>query len=86
MNQKERARWERTRAKGMWRFVMLYGVLIWGGTTSIVTWIIVTLIIGRDNLSIRVPFFLVSGFVFGLVCWLVGEYRYRKSSANTSST
>ena len=82
MNQKQRAKWERTRGKGMWRFVLLYGVLFWGGlmiiTSSLYRMIIGTLV--YDNLRITVPVFLVSGLVFGLVMWLVGEYMYRKSS------
>lgn len=86
MNQKQKEQWERTRTKGMWRFVLLYGVLVWGGAMSITTWIIAMLVNGQDNVSIRVPIFLVSGIVFGLGCWFVGEYKYRKSSTNASSS
>ena len=72
----------------MWRFVLLYGVLFWGGlmiiTSSLYRMIIGTLV--YDNLRITVPVFLVSGLVFGLVMWLVGEYMYRKSSTNESSS
>ena len=34
MGGKERERWERNRAKGMLRFILLYGVLGWGGLTA----------------------------------------------------
>ncbi len=76
MNQKQRAKWERTRAKGMWRFVLLYGVLCWGGFAIIAT---STLIYGWDKLSLVAPIYLVAGFVFGLFCWFIGEYKYRKT-------
>jgi uncharacterized membrane protein YedE/YeeE len=85
MNQKQQVRWERTRAKGMWRFVLIYGVLIWGGSMCIVTSLLATVINGRDNLTIRVPVFLVSGLVFGFGCWFVGEYLYRKNSTSDLS-
>ena len=72
----------------MWRFVLLYGVLFWGGlmiiTSSLYRMIIGTLV--YNDLRITVPVYLVSGLVFGLVMWLVGEYMYRKSSSNESSS
>lgn len=76
MNQKQRANWEQTRAKGLWRFVLLYWVLGWGGVM-----IIATSLYSRVSLSIIVPLYLVAGFVSGLSCWLVGEDKYRKSLA-----
>jgi hypothetical protein len=85
MNQKQRAKWEQTRAKGMWRFVLLYGVLIWGGSMSIATSLIALILNGRDNLMIRVPIFLISGFFFGLGCWFYAEFMYRKDPDNASS-
>ena len=88
MNQKQRAKWERTGAKGMWRFVLLYGVLLWGGF-MIIAMSVYDFFFSRsrfvDNLSITVPTFLVAGFVFGLAIWFNGEYKYRKSSSNASS-
>ena len=88
MKQKQRAKWELTRAKGMWRFVLLYGVLLWGGF-MIIARAIFDFFFSRprfmDNLSIIVPTFLVAGFIFGLAVWFIGEYMYRKSSSNASS-
>ena len=87
MNQKQKAKWERTRVKGMWRFVLLYGVLFWGGFMIVIT-SVYSMIVGAfvyNNLKFNVPVFLVSGFVFGLAVWLVGEYMYRKSSNDASS-
>ncbi len=78
MNQKQRAKWECTRAKGMWRFVLLYGVVGWGGVAIIAT---STLIYGWNKLSFVAPIYLVAGFVFGLLCWFIGEYKYRRSLA-----
>lgn len=81
MNQKQRAKWERTRAKGMWRFVLLYGVVGWGGLTLIAT---STLFYGWDKLSRVTPIYLGAGFAFGLFCWFIGEYKYRKNLARPS--
>jgi hypothetical protein len=70
----------------VWRFVLLYGVLIWGGAMCITTSLLAIILSGRDNLFIRVPIFLASGFIFGLGCWFYGEYMYRKNSGNASSS
>ncbi len=83
MNQKQRAKWERTRAKGMWRFVLLYGVLGWGGLAIIAT---STLLYGWNKLSLVVPIYLVAGFAFGLGCWCIGESKYRKTPPQADST
>jgi len=87
MNQKQRAKWELTRSKGMWRFVLLYGVLIFGGVMIIAEsgYSMMIGTFGYKNLKLTAPIFLVSGFVFGLALWLVGEYMYRKSSSNDAS-
>ena len=87
MNQKKRANWERVKAKGMWRFVLLYGILIWGGSMLIAFSAYRFLVRGLrflDELSFLVPIFLVSGFAFGVICWLVGEHKHRKSSSDAS--
>lgn len=81
MNEKQRAQWERTRAKGMWHFVLVYGVLFWGGIMSFAM-----AVVSRTYLGIRIPIYLASGFVFGMVCWLVSEHFYRKGSGNASSS
>jgi hypothetical protein len=80
MNQKQRAKWERTRAKGMWRFVLLNGVLCWGGLMSAAM-----SVYNARNLTLTVPIYLAGGFAFGLACWLFGEHLYRKSSAAPTS-
>ncbi len=83
MNQKQRAKWQRTRSKGMWHFVLLYGVVVFAGV-MIITTSLYSMMIGTfayKNLRLTVPAFLVSGFVFGLALWLVGEYMFRQSSS-----
>lgn len=81
MNRKQRAEWERTRAKGMWRFVLLWAIL---ASVSV----IIAKIIFYSSLGILVGgvIGLVVGAVGGLVLWFIGEYRYRKSSGNASAS
>ena len=82
MKQTQKAKWERTRAKGMWRFVLLYGAVM------AVPMIVATSIFDHftspygltlRHLQVKVPIFLVSGFITGLVMWFIGEYNYRRS-------
>ena len=81
MNQKQRAEWEQTRAKGMWRFVLLCAIL---ASVSV----IIAKIIFYSSLGILVGgvIGLVVGSVGGLVLWFIREYRYRKSSGNASAS
>jgi hypothetical protein len=81
MNEKQRAKWECTRAKGMWRFVLLSGVVCWGGLMSVATYFL-----NPRNPAVTVPIYLAGGFVFGLACWHLGEHMYRKSSGSVPSS
>lgn len=81
MNQKQRDQWEQTRAKGLWRFVLLWAVL---GSVST----IIAKIIFYSSLGILVGGFvgLIVGAVGGLAIWLINENRHQKSSSNASSS
>ena len=81
MNQKQIAKWERTRSKGMWRFVLLSGVFLFGGLMIVMTSVL-NMMLGTFayiNLLYTVPIYLLSGFVFGLAVWFVGEYMYSRA-------
>ncbi len=41
------SKWEKLRAKGMWHFIVLYGVLLWGIGTAVLFSLIFTLASGR---------------------------------------
>ncbi len=86
MNASQRAKWERTGGRGFWRFVLLYWVLLFGGTMIIVTSIFdyFTSHYGfrPENLKIRVPIWLLTGFVTGVIVWFYAEYKYKKISGN----
>ncbi len=84
MNQEQRAKWEQTRAKGMWRFILLNTVLFSGGLligTSIYDHFTRTNGFWFEDLYFNVPIYLVGGLVFGVAIWLIGEYRYKKVQA-----
>ncbi len=84
MNQKQRAKWEQTRAKGMWRFILLNTVLFGGGLligTSIYDYFTSFNGFRFEDLYIKVPIYLIGGLVFGVAIWLIGEYRYKKVQA-----
>ena len=88
MNQKQRAQWEQTRAKGMWRFIFLHIVLITSGLiigTSIFDYFASFNGFRFKDLYIKVPIYLVSSFVLGVIVWLIAEYKYEKSSQTNQS-
>lgn len=87
MNASQIAKWERTKAKGFWRFVLLW-VLVFGGAmivaTSIFDYFSGPQGFILENLKIRAPIFLIAGFIGGVVLWFVGEYRYKRSAGSAS--
>ena len=88
MNHKQRAKWEKVRAGGMWRYVLIYGVLYWGGVmivgTSIYNFFFRPYRFSLNELKFSVPVFLVGGLLFGLFGWLVSEHQYRKDPGHRS--
>ena len=81
MNQKQRARWEQARTKGMLRFILLYGILV--GIAGLISSSVLDYFISYNgfrwqDLSFKVPIYLASGLLGGWIMWLIGEYQYRK--------
>jgi uncharacterized membrane protein len=88
MNESQRAKWERTRGKGFWRYVLLHWVLLFGGFMIIMTSISDYFISRRgfrlEDLVIKIPIFLIIGFLAGAAMWFYVESKYKKSSSNAS--
>lgn len=79
MKTKGMRNWEKARAGGMTRFVLLRGVLSYGLTMFVV----MTFIVHRGDLSARfiaisAGLWLVGGAVFGALTWVLMERIYRK--------
>lgn len=86
MNQKQRDRWERTRSKGKWHFVSVYGVGLFGGLMVVVTSVF-NMVLGTfayGNLFRHtLPLCASGGVIFGLTTWFVGEYMYSRARHST---
>jgi prolipoprotein diacylglyceryltransferase len=83
MNEKQRAKWERTRAKGMFRFVVLYGVMFAVGlsfATSVFDYFTSSRGFQPEDLIFEIPIYLISGLITGTAIWLVAESQYKKNS------
>jgi hypothetical protein len=88
MNQKQRSKWEKIRAKGKWRFVMLYGVLCFGMLSFVLGGLFGYFFFqsGFDlkRLLPEVMGFLVMGFFWGWMMWRINENKYRESGDRDS--
>lgn len=71
-------KWSKIRSKGKARYVLLYGVLLWGGLTGILMSFVIT--------PIALVLFPLGGIVFGMWTWSIGEKRYREAMAGTAGT
>ena len=79
MKQKEFDRWAKSREVGMFRYVLLTGVVSWG----IPMLVIMTFFVPHPKLSTlqSAALWLATGAFYGIAMWLVQEYRYRKESS-----
>lgn len=85
MNQKQREKWERTRAKGKWSFVLLiaaYFCIVLTLTFSIYDYFFSFYGFRFENLYFLIPFNLILGLVAGLIFWSIAESKYQKSFEN----
>ncbi len=80
--------WEELRKKGALHFILVRGVLGWGGIMLLIfgplTWLVISLfpkaaeqVTYREVLQF-VAFFLLLGLAWGIVTWVVSEIQYRR--------
>ena len=93
MSHKQQVWWGRLRRQGMLRFVVLYGVVGWGGlgTAVLVAWMWFSSTkeyFAQTFLS--QPFTLIlacvlGGLMFGFLLWHVNEIRYKQALEDQAS-
>jgi len=72
--------WSRVRRIGFWRFVLLYGVVGFGGC-GFLAWTLGYLsgvVVSRDSVLGILPWFVLGGWICGGLVWLANEFLYRR--------
>lgn len=80
MKPEQLEKWKTTRQKGMWRYVLVSGVLSYGLTMFIP----MTFFVNRDHLSAQfiarsAVLWSLSGAAFGLLTWWLQDRQFRKA-------
>lgn len=79
-------RWERTRAKGKWSFVLIYGVIYWGLGTALAFSVIFPLVVPNVSFMSVLPWsiimFPLGGAVWAVIMWALSERTYQKYKAS----
>lgn len=84
---KDLQRWEKTRQRGKWKFVLFNGVLFWGGPMFIVMTFVVNRRTEKPGLiAISALIWALGGLLFGLAIRTISERRYQKFLAKQSSS
>jgi hypothetical protein len=83
METKEFDRWGKSRGKGMFKYILIDGVLAWG----MPMFVVMTYLVPHPRLSVQQCAMLwpAMGAASSLATWLVQEHRYRKEAARRSS-
>ena len=82
MNESQKAKWEITRTRGYWRYVLQYWVVLWGGSMILIKSAFNYFSTGSARLaSIEAPVWLLAGFIAGSLIWFIAEYQYKKISS-----
>lgn len=78
--QKHIDKWAIIRAKGKWRYCIIYGSLLWGGLTGILSTAF-ELVYAEFNLKyaiLRIIVLMVFGIFFGMSQWKSQESNYQQ--------
>ncbi len=78
--EKQIDRWAKIRAKGKWRYCIIYGSLLWGGLIGILSTAF-ELIYSEFILKyaiFKIIIFMVFGIFFGMSQWKSQESNYHK--------
>ena len=88
MNASQRENWEQIKAKGFWHFVLLYWVLIVGGSfligTSLYDYFFSRTGFSLEKTLVNSVSALITSFTVGALLWFFNERRYRKSQPGDS--
>ena len=83
-----RERWPAIRARGGARFVLVRGLLTWGGIMAIAMAVMVTLRLGADHprlpllLVVDVALCAVGGLLWGALTWWINERLFRSLTSD----
>jgi len=78
-----REQWPAIRARGFVRFVLVRGLLTYGGMMAVAVAVMVTLTLGTSHprlpmlLGIAVPLCAIGGLLWGALTWWVNERLFR---------
>ena len=78
-----RERWPAIRARGFARFVLVRGLLTYGGIMAVLVGVMVTLTLGTSHprlpllLGIAIPLCAIGGLIWGALTWWVNERLFR---------
>ena len=76
-------KWPAIRARGMWHFVLLKGIVFWGGLMFAFLAIMMLLQFGAAHpkfpllLAVALPLCAIGGLVWGLLTWFFNERIFR---------
>ena len=96
MNIQQKEKWAKVRAKGRFRFVLIYGVLIYGAVFLILGYLCEALfetirsyVYSVAYVSPKPPYFiskiviaLICGALIGFIIWRFNEKAYRNADVN----
>ena len=80
-------KWRAIRAKGLWRYMLVSGVLAWG----VPMFLVMTFVVNRQRaenvglIALQLVIWLVGGAMFGTTMWYVMERQYRKAIAEAKA-
>ncbi|MBE1162522.1 hypothetical protein [Dyella acidiphila] len=82
-HEKEFARWGNVRKKGLFRYVLMAGVLAWG----MPMFCVMTYLVPHPKLSVlqNAMLWSTAGAGYGLLMWFLQERRYRKGAATRAA-
>lgn len=78
MKDKHFEAWQKLRAKGWLRFVIVRGVVAWGAPMFL---LIVLMFNGADKILVHAVIWTIGGLIFGASTWYLNEKKYRKELA-----
>lgn len=89
MKPEQIVKWKVTRQNGMWRYVLVQGVLLYGLSCFVViTFVVEQLVLGfvlsAGFIAFSAASWAIGGVVLGLIMWFIQERQFRKAGAATA--
>ncbi len=82
MKPNEYKAWCKVREQGIYKYILIYGVLSFGLPMFLVMYFLINKPSSSGDALVQILIWLMAGLAFGLIMWVINERRFKNMALN----